>query len=97
MEKDNMSGMMEEDVQVNGRITSSMGMLRYSMKMVGHIKEISIKIKSMAMVFTSGLMGRSTMEIGRTASSMEKEALSQPLVTSKQASGIMDNEQSKLE
>ena len=64
MEKETISGMMEKDVLVHGRITSSMGMLRCSMKMVGHTKEIFKKIKSMVVVFTNGPMGRSMMATG---------------------------------
>ena len=64
MEKENIGGMMGEDASASGERASSMAMLRCSMKMVGHIKEIFITIKDMGVVFTHGPMGRHMMATG---------------------------------
>ena len=64
MEKGNINGMVGEDVWVSGEGASSMATLRCSMKMVMYIKEISIRIKGMGVVFTHGPMERYLTAIG---------------------------------
>lgn len=68
-------GLMEELILVNGKIIKCMAEECLLGKMVGSMKEITLKTRSKDMVNSTGQTAGNTLESGIMVNSMEKDCL----------------------
>ena len=77
-----ISGSMGASIRASGSITTCMGLGSIAGKTAAAIKENMLGTVSMVMVFTSGLMGESMMDSGRTDASTVRVSTGSSLIRS---------------